>query len=876
MLGCSLGGTLLAAVASAKTEGGERAAFRLNHLIEETFDNGLHVIVCPVPGAGLVDVRVEVSVGTWLEGSREGVGLSHFFEHLILGGTTQTRKGVDSTAMLRAAGGMSNARTDTDRTWFEIQAPPGGMSVAVELLADWIRNAALDEDEIARERGVMQGEFAKAADEDMRQAWDNLLRTAYLRHPSRLPIIGDAARLDSITREELLRFKAAHYIPRASVVAITGDIDPVLALAAVRARFADWSGPYHREAELAREPDQNAPRYATRTGTGTLSSVAIGYRTVGQTHGDAPILDVIQHALVSGRDGRVYNRAVQQERWTAGATALSWNPARGGGVLVVMAATRPDQVASLVEGVSGEIERLANDRLSEGELTRAKAQLRAATVFSLESTAALGHRLATDYLTTGSCRHVERYLDRVAAVSVEDVLRVAKTYLHASGRTVSVVEPKPVATNPAAVPSAASPEPVADSSRARTEQVFASGAIARIEQRPGTGTVAIHAAFPAGTWCEREHEGGATAVLVAMLRPSEEARRIAERLEAGGGQLDIGYDPSTIYFEARVVADDLGDAIAWVVSRAGAPGLDPATFSAQVASARDQLAARRGAFRREADDRLRAALFEGPAARTVVGDEASLDRLTPDALQSFADATFRADHVQLAVVGDVLPAEVRRIAEPLVATLPRGAPRAVLPLGEPALSGDVVWISSARRQAVIALGFAGARVDAADDRVALDILDTYVCGRRVSGGVLYDALRVDNDLAYFIDSSNQPMPGGGFFQLVVQCDPLLAGEVLEAIDAVLARVASGELDEDALAGARQELLISRAMADQTASSRARMLALGGVWGLPLDSIERYRTQVLQVDTEVIRAVAARVLGGDRRRVMLWPEGVTKP
>ena len=124
-------------------------------VVETILPNGLQVVIEEEHSAPLVAIRVYVRTGSIYEEEYSGAGISHYFEHLMSGGTTTTRSEEESAEILRELGGMSNAYTTRDHTCFYIDTTSENFDKALDLISDWIMNCALAPTEVNRDRGVI-------------------------------------------------------------------------------------------------------------------------------------------------------------------------------------------------------------------------------------------------------------------------------------------------------------------------------------------------------------------------------------------------------------------------------------------------------------------------------------------------------------------------------------------------------------------------------------------------------------------------------------------------------------------------------------------------------------------------------------------------
>ena len=249
-----------------------------NEPVERTvLPNGVTLILKPDRSAALASVQVWVKTGSVHEGEHLGAGLSHHLEHMLFKGTTR-RAGREISATVQAHGGYINAYTTFDRTVYYIDLPSEHTAVAVDLLADAVLNSILPADETAKEKEVILREIAMTKDEPDSRLWDALFSTAFREHPYRQPIIGHRDVFSAVTRDDLLGYYRARYVPNNLVVVVVGDIDLGATRAAVEQHFG--AAPRVRLAPVLvpTEPLQLAPRDFHRSEDVELSRAALAWQ----------------------------------------------------------------------------------------------------------------------------------------------------------------------------------------------------------------------------------------------------------------------------------------------------------------------------------------------------------------------------------------------------------------------------------------------------------------------------------------------------------------------------------------------------------------------------------------------------------------------
>jgi zinc protease len=367
---------------------------------------------------------------------------------MMFKGTDKIVAGEFSRVIARA-GGRDNAFTNRDYTAYYQQLHKSKLELALELEADRMRNLTLSGEEFDKEiRVVMEERRLRTEDQPGGRAQEALFSLAFRAHPYRWPVIGWRSDVEAASVEACREFFRTYYAPNNIAIAIVGDFDTGDALARVRRAF----GPLDPAPEIPRNPQREPEPDGERRQTvlfdlrGPIFSAAWHAPPTGHADGDA--LDVASQVLSGGRSSRLYQSLVygEQQALTAYGAYFELQTA---GLFYAFASVRPDAAIDRVEELlTAEIDRLREEPISEAELEKAKRQLEVALVEGLVTNEQLAGRIAFDSISFGRIRPLEERLERLRAVSADDVQRVARAYLGDERRSVVRVVAPPASDAP--------------------------------------------------------------------------------------------------------------------------------------------------------------------------------------------------------------------------------------------------------------------------------------------------------------------------------------------------------------------------------------------------------------------------------------------
>lgn len=406
-----------------------------------TLPNGLRVIVAERRSARLVALDLRVRAGSAYE-SRENNGVAHLIEHLLFKGTT-TRKPGDLDAAVESIGGELVANTSRDWAQFATVVPSSGWKIALEVLADAIRNPAFRSEDLDNERRVILDEMKTAEADPARAPFAALANVAYPPgHPYRLPLYGPESNVQGLRRDDLLSFWRARYTPSNMTLVVVGDVKQAEVVQATRDLFGTAQATPAPRVDLA-DPGaiEGVVRATPLLRDRDLVSVVVGFRAPSvRAAQDAVAMDVLLQILASEGRGRLPDALVR-----AGNLALTvsadYLTQRAPGLLTLTAIGPGGNEARLEAALLGEVQRLRDKGVTEEEVAIARRTLLGQMLFDEETFAGEANALAF-YDAIDTLEFALRYRERIGAVDVEDIVRVVRTYLTPDRYAVATVVPR--------------------------------------------------------------------------------------------------------------------------------------------------------------------------------------------------------------------------------------------------------------------------------------------------------------------------------------------------------------------------------------------------------------------------------------------------
>ncbi len=826
-----------------------------------TLPNGLTVLLKPDHSSPVSSVQVWVKTGSIHEGAHLGAGLSHYLEHMLFKGT-ERRAGREISATVQAHGGYINAYTTFDRTVYYIDVPGNHTAVAIDLLADAVLHSTLPTDEVAKEKDVILREIDMCLDDPDQRLSQALFETAFRTHPYRQPIIGHREVFAACTRDDLLGYYRARYVPNNLVLVIVGDFEVAATRAAIAAHFGKAARARLAPVLVPDEAAQLARRDMHLHEDVQVSRAGLGWQIPGLAHPDAPALDMLAMVLGHGDSSLLWQAIREKARLVHTIDAMSWSPGTSG-LFYISYLADPDKRVPAEQAILRELDRVAAKGVSAAALAKAVRQAVTSEVNMRKTMSGQASRLGAGEVVVGDVNYTRQYFERLFALTPAKLKQVMRTYLVPDKLTV-------VSSNPASAAATAEGAGSREATSLDFEEIrLPNGARLLLQPNRNLPNLHFRLAFGGGPMFEPAGRRGANALLAA-LQAKDTARRSAEEvaraIEAVGGSFHEFSGNNSYGLTAEVLPGDAALALELISDAVLRPAFKPARLEIERESAL-------AALKESLDDvvtvgrkKLREKFFGAhPFAIESGGDEASL--------KAMGVADLKALHARLAVAGNAVLAvagdfEARKLAPALkafLAKLPKGsAPKVQAPLSVAA--GDFTE-TQPRQQAIVFQAFPGPGLLAADYTVS-EVADELFSGMSSN---LFERVREQKSLAYFVRSSRLVGLQTAMFYFYAGTSPERHGEVIDELNLEIERVRSGGVTAEELHRCQVRLKAAKRMGLQTNGARAMSAALNAIYGLPVNDWRDYDARVDAVTLADIQAFARRYFErGQRVQLVVKP------
>lgn len=460
---------------------------------EYVLKNGLKLLMLEKHDVPIVAVRINYKVGSVDE--RPGItGVSHLFEHMMFKGTKifgtrdfaaekplldkedelvmkiSAEKGKEETAdrkkiellekeleevrkklrdlvvkdevfslYLRHGASGLNAATSTDGTYYFCDLPANKLELWAFIESDRMKNLVLREFYSERDV-VMEERRLRTENSPMGLLIEQLNAATFIAHPYRWPTIGWRSDIQNITKEETQEYFRRYYAPNNAVIVMVGDFNPDEAIKLVEKYFGDIPDQPAPPRVKTVEPEQMGER-RVEIEFESNPYIAISYHIPAIGHQDLYALDVVSSLLSDGRTARLYKSLIEDKRIAVMAHAYNGIGKYPDTFTFIAVPRAPHTVEEVESAFYEEIEKLKNTPPTDWELQKIKNQLEADFIRDLKSASGLASKIG-HFEVLSDWRYINTFMDKLAQVTADDVMRVVNKYLKKSNRTAAVLVKK--------------------------------------------------------------------------------------------------------------------------------------------------------------------------------------------------------------------------------------------------------------------------------------------------------------------------------------------------------------------------------------------------------------------------------------------------
>jgi zinc protease len=811
--------------------------------------NGLAIIVQEDHSAPVASVQAWCATGSVNEDQHLGAGLSHILEHMLFKGT-KTRPANAIAQKVQDVGGYINAYTSFDRTVYWIDVPKDGVVTALDVLSDAMMNSTLPPEEYGKEQEVIRREFAMGQDDPDRMAGQLLLATAYQRHPYRLPVIGEIEIYNQLTRDQVMEYYKARYVPNNLTFVVVGDVDAEKVRQQLATYFKNYPTKSLQPVFIPSEPPQLGRREAHNEFATELTRLSLAWHIPEITNPDVPAIDLLSTILGGGRSSRLYRRVREESGLAYGIASFSYTPGDPG-LLGIDATVDPPKREAVERLVLQIIEEIKQAGVRADELTKAKKVILSHHLNALTTMRGQASDIGSNWFLTRNLNFTRDYLEALQKVTLQDVHRVARQYLADDNLTITSLNPKGSQLAKSEVT-----KPISAGEIQKFE--LANGLRVLVREDARLPLVSMTAVFRGGLLAETPATNGVTRLMSKVLLKGTKTRtaeQIADAIEAVGGNIgsDAGNNSFNVSLDVtkpdlKLGVELLSDILRNATMPEKAVAREKEVQLAGIKEDEEQLTT-------VARNILREALFpQHPYALRGKGSPESVARLSQKDLIEFRDRYLVARNGVVAVFGNVKAAEVKKLLEQSLGKMKSGNLALTdAPAPTPLSKIETVEADREKEQSVIMVGYRGADMFS-PDRYTLELIDE---ASSDIGSRFFIRIREQMGLAYYVGTGQMQGLVPGLFAFYLGTDPQKIEPVKTAFLDEIRKLASDGLTSEELTRGKKKLIGQQQIANQSNDSFAYMTALDELYGLGFNHYKSLEQSVNAVTLEDVKRVAAK-------------------
>jgi len=406
-----------------------------------TLKNGMKVLVQPDHSIPNVALYIFYRIGSRNEHPGT-TGISHFFEHMMFNGAK--KYGPDELdKVMEANGGSNNAYTTQNVTVYQDWFPRSALPLIYDIEADRIRDLTFDPKKIASERGVVASERRLSVDNENSGILDEQLwATAFIAHPYQWPVVGWMSDIEHWTMDDLKHHFEMGYSPSNATMVVVGDVAPEEIFQLCEKYIEPIPSHDPPPPVTTVEPEQLGERRLIVHKPAQLPLLMIGYHVPQTNHPDFYALNILRSVLFQGESSRMYQRLVDQDQLALEISAFVQSAFDPTLAIIVAQPRQGVDPQACEKAIYEELERVKNAPISDQELEKARNARFVEFYHQMRTISGRANTIGAYEVFHNDYNKLFDAVKNYAAVTKDDVQRVAKAYFGANNRTVATLIPE--------------------------------------------------------------------------------------------------------------------------------------------------------------------------------------------------------------------------------------------------------------------------------------------------------------------------------------------------------------------------------------------------------------------------------------------------
>jgi predicted Zn-dependent peptidase len=399
--------------------------------------NGLTVLQFPRQSANTTQLSIAVEFGSNQE-PKELAGVAHFLEHMLAGGS---QRRIELSRSIENSGGILDFYTDHEHMMSMLDVLPGKLAEASFIISELLFSSDFEREKFCQERKIILNELAEALDDPTERIEELLLKSLFKNHPVNRPVGGFPQKVKRLTLDQLVNAHQINYAPHNMILILTGNFSKEDA-ASVLKNFKDRRfDKLSSKKVFAAETAKPVPLVIEEKSGIAQTYLSIGARTVCSSHHDVPTLDLMSALLSGGTSSRLFIELREKHALTYDVNS-DHNKGVDFGYFSINCAVKNKNLAKAKRVILKELTKLKTEKVPVDELEKTKNLIVGASLRGMDDPQDCSEILAYMEMQYKSENALVDHVEKVKAVSSENILEAANTYLQEDRLATVILKPK--------------------------------------------------------------------------------------------------------------------------------------------------------------------------------------------------------------------------------------------------------------------------------------------------------------------------------------------------------------------------------------------------------------------------------------------------
>lgn len=404
----------------------------------KTLSNGLTLITINLPHLDSVTTLVAVGAGSRYE-TKKINGISHFLEHMFFKGSRKYPTAEKIATLVDGIGAVNNAATDKEVTFYWIKSSSKHLELSSDILSSMIKESILAEEEIEKEKGVIVEELRMYRDNPQRYVWELYERLQFGNQPLGWDIGGDEKTVMSVLRDDFIKYMDSLYSPKNMVLVYAGKL-PKNVEKIAKDYFLDLPKRSQYKPVSYKKIRQVGPRVNIFFKKTDQANLVLGVEGYSRNDPKKYIAGVLSTILGEGMSSRLFLQ-VRERRGLAYHVSANFGAYLDTGAFTVFAGLKLEKIEEGLEVIIAELQRIVNEKVTDGELKKAKEMIRGRLAIRQESTNFLAEYFGVNFVLDRKIETFDEYLKKINTITTKDIQNIAKELLQKQKYNLQIIGP---------------------------------------------------------------------------------------------------------------------------------------------------------------------------------------------------------------------------------------------------------------------------------------------------------------------------------------------------------------------------------------------------------------------------------------------------